>query len=217
MKGLFNWNSRLMQGLAMVTNLVALNLLWIICCIPIFTAGAATTALYHTIIQFHTQQDDAVLRPFFRAFRSNFKQSTLLWLATSLPIGLVVFDLVYLISWEKGTPILFLLLICVVFILGIQLHLFPMIARFDMKAGALIRTAASLVLLHLPMTLLVMIMNALPIMVYAYDPMMFLQSGLIWLGIWFALVAYINGKILLRIWRKHMPPTDSDQNIEEIL
>ena len=64
MKGLFNWNSRLMQGLAMVTNLVALNLLWIICCIPIFTAGAATTALYQTVIQYQTQQDDAVFRHF---------------------------------------------------------------------------------------------------------------------------------------------------------
>ena len=215
MKGLFNWNSRLMQGLAMVTNLVALNLLWIICCIPIFSAGAATTALYHTVIQYHTQQDDAVFRPFFRAFRSNFKQATLLWLATLLPIGVVVFDLVYLISWEKGTPILFLLLICVVFILGIQLHLFPMIARFEMKAVALMRTAASLVLLHLPMTLLILMMNALPIVVYAYDPMLFLRTSLAWIGIWFALVAFINARILLKIWAKHMPPAADEQDIEE--
>ena len=65
---------------------------------------------------------------------------------------------------------------------------------------------ASLVLLHLPTTLLILVMNLVPLGVYAHDPMLFLRSGLLWIGVWFALVAYINGKILLKIWKKHMPP-----------
>ena len=117
MKDLFNLNSRVMQGLAMVTNLVALNILWLICCIPVFTAGAATTALYHTIFQFHTQQDDAVLRPFFHAFRANFKQATLLWLATLLLVCLVAFDVYYLITHGRGTALLFLLIVLAVILL----------------------------------------------------------------------------------------------------
>lgn len=206
MKDLFNLNSRVMQGLAMVTNLVALNILWLLCCIPIFTAGAATTALYHTIFQFHTQQDDAVLRPFFRAFRANFKQATLFWLATLLLVCFVAFDVYYLITYGRGTAFLFLLIVLAVVLLGMQVHLFPLIARFDMTGGALVRTSASLVALHLPATLLVLVMNFVPVAVFVYDPMLFLRSGILWLGVWFALVAYINGKMQLKIWNKHMPP-----------
>ena len=214
MKDIFNLNSRLMQGLAMVTNLVALNILWLICCIPIFTAGAATAALYHTIFQYHTQQDDAIFRPFLKAFRSNFKQATLLWLAVLFVVGLVVFDLVYLLSWGQGTAVLFLLIACVVFVLGIQLHLFPLIARFEMNAKALLRTSASLTILHFPTTLLVLILNGVPFAVFAYDPTLFLQSGVLWIGIWFSLVAYINGRILLKIWQKHLPPASAEESAE---
>ena len=216
MKDLFNLNSRVMQGLAMVTNLVALNILWLICCIPVFTAGAATTALYHTIFQFHTQQDDAVLRPFFHAFRANFKQATLFWLATLLLMCLVAFDVYYLISYGRGTAFLFLLIVLAVILLGMQLHLFPLIARFDMTAGALVRTSASLVALHLPATLLVLVMNFVPVAVFVYDPMLFLRSGILWLGVWFALVAYINGKIQLKIWNKHMPPDSENPDSQKL-
>ena len=214
MKDLFNLNSRVMQGLAMVTNLVALNILWLICCVPIFTAGAATTALYHTIFQYHTHQDDEIFRPFFRAFRANFKQATLLWMLSLLAMGLLAFDLVYLLSWGLGTAVLFLLIVCAVFLLGIQLHLFPLIARFDMNTKPLLRTSASLSILHLPTTLLALILYGLPFAVFAYDPMLFFQIGILWVGIWFSLVAYINGRILLKVWQKHLPP-ENDQEAAE--
>ena len=214
MKDLFNLNSRVMQGLAMVTNLVALNILWLICCVPIFTAGAATTALYHTIFQDHTHQDDEIFRPFFRAFRANFKQATLLWMLSLLAMGLLAFDLVYLLSWGLGTAVLFLLIVCAVFLLGIQLHLFPLIARFDMNTKPLLRTSASLSILHLPTTLLALILYGLPFAVFAYDPMLFFQIGILWVGIWFSLVAYINGRILLKVWQKHLPP-ENDQEAAE--
>ena len=214
MKDLFNLNSRVMQGLAMVTNLVALNILWLICCVPIFTIGAATTALYHTIFQDHTHQDDEIFRPFFRAFRANFKQATLLWMLSLLAMGLLAFDLVYLLSWGLGTAVLFLLIVCAVFVLGIQLHLFPLIARFDMNTKPLLHTSASLSILHLPTTLLALILYGLPFAVFAYDPMLFFQTGILWVGIWFSLVAYINGRILLKVWQKHLPP-ENDQEAAE--
>lgn len=214
MKDLFNLNSRVMQGLAMVTNLVALNILWLICCVPIFTIGAATTALYHTIFQYHTHQDDEIFRPFFRAFRANFKQATLLWMLSLLAMGLLAFDLVYLLSWGLGTAVLFLLIVCAVFVLGIQLHLFPLIARFDMNTKPLLHTSASLSILHLPTTLLALILYGLPFAVFAYDPMLFFQTGILWVGIWFSLVAYINGRILLKVWQKHLPP-ENDQEAAE--
>ena len=215
MKDIFNLNSKVMQGLAMVTNLVALNVLWLICCIPIFTAGAATAAMYHTIFQYHTQQDDEVLRPFLRAFRANFKQATVLWLLTLIPVCFLIFDVFYLISWAQNTAVLFLLILCAVFLMGIQIHLVPLIARFEMNAKALLRTSASLEILHLPTTLLALILNVLPFGLFAYDPMLFLRTGVLWIGAWFSLVAYIYGRILLKIWQKHLPPESQSPETQD--
>ena len=208
MKELFNLNSPWVQRFAMLTNLVCLNILWLVCCIPVFTAGAATAALYHTVFLYHNKEDDAVLRPFFRAFRTNFKQSTLLFLPLFAALLLVVFDLVYLASYGKGTAVLFLLILVILLLMGMLIHLFPLIARFDMNAKALLRTAFSLTALHLPGTLTVIALLALPVILLLFFPDWFLRLGVVWAGVWFSAIAYFFGKFLLKIWNKHVPAED---------
>ena len=208
MKELFNLNSPWVQRFAMLTNLVCLNILWLVCCIPVFTAGAATAALYHTVFLYHNKEDDAVLRPFFRAFRTNFKQSTLLFLPLFAALLLVVFDLVYLASYGKGTAVLFLLILVILLLMGMLIHLFPLIARFDMNAKALLRTAFSLTALHLPGTLTVIALLALPVILLLFFPDWFLRLGVVWAGVWFSAIAYFFGKFLLKIWNKHVPSED---------
>lgn len=205
MKELFNLNSVWVQRFAMLTNLVMLNLLWLVCCLPVFTAGAATAALYHTVFLYHTKMDDAVLRPFFHAFRTNFRQSTMLLLPFLAALVLLFFDIVYLVSHGRGTALLFLLIVAVFIVLGMLAHLFPLIARFDMKPSALLRTAFSLVMLHLPATFTVIAMTFLPLFLLAFHPSLFLRFGVAWAGIWFALIAYFFGRLLLKIWDRHLP------------
>lgn len=208
MKELFSLNSPWVQRLAMLTNLVCLNILWLVCCIPVFTAGAATAALYHTVFLYHNKEDDAVLRPFFRAFCANFKQSTLLFLPLFAALLLVVFDLVYLASYGKGTAVLFLLILVILLLMGMMIHLFPLIARFDMNAKALLRTAFSLTALHLPGTLTVIALLVLPVILLLFFPEWFLRFGVVWAGVWFSAIAYFFGKFLLKIWSKHVPAED---------
>ena len=208
MKELFNLNSPWVKRFAMLTNLVCLNILWLVCCIPVFTAGAATAALYHTVFLYHNKEDDAVLRPFFRAFRTNFKQSTLLFLPLFAALLLVVFDLVYLASYGKGTAVLFLLILVILLLMGMLIHLFPLIARFDMNAKALLRTAFSLTALHLPGTLTVIALLVLPVVLLLFFPDWFLRFGVVWAGVWFSAIAYFFGKFLLKIWNKHVPAED---------
>lgn len=203
MKEQFNLNSPWVQRFAMLTNLVMLNILWLICCIPVFTAGAATSALYYTIFQYHSKEDDAVLRPFFRGFRNNFKQATLLMLPLLGVVAVLVFDIVYLASRGQGTAVLFILIIAAFLAMGMLVHLFPLIARFHMDAKALMRTAFSLVVLHFPATVMVILLAFLPVFLLLFQPSLFLQLGVAWAGIWFSLIAYLFGKFLLQIWNKH--------------
>ena len=204
MKELFSLNSPWVQRFAMLTNLVMLNILWLVCCIPVVTAGAATAALYHTVFQFHDKVDDAVLKPFFRGFRSNFRQATLLLLPMLAILGLLGFDMMYLVSRGQGTAMLFPLILAALLVMGMLAHLFPLIARFEMDAKALLRTAFSLVMLHLPATVLVIALTLLPAFLLVLFPAQFLRFGVAWAGVWFAAIAYFFGKFLLKVWNKHV-------------
>ena len=208
MKELFSLNSPWVKRFAMLTNLVILNLLWLVCCIPVFTIGAATAALYHTVFLYHSNEDDAVLLPFVRGFKANFKQATLLFLPLLAALVLVVFDLVYLASYGKGTAVLFLLILVVLLLMGMLIHLFPLIARFDMNRKALLRTAFSLTALHLPGTLTVIALLVLPVVLLVFFPDWFLRFGVVWAGIWFSAIAYFFGKFRLKIWNKHVTAED---------
>ena len=205
MKELFNLNSIWVQRFAMLTNLVMLNILWLICCIPVFTAGAATAALYHTVFLYHTKMDDAVLQPFFQAFKANFRQSTMLLIPFLAVLLLLAFDMVYLVSHGAGTAVLFLLILAAFFAMGMLVHLFPLVARFDMTIKALLRTAFSLAVLHLPATFTVIALTFLPVFLLLLFPSLFLRFGVAWAGIWFSSIAYFFGKFLLKIWDRHMP------------
>ena len=63
---LFNLDSPVMVFLSKVANLMILNVLTIICCIPIFTAGAAITALYYVTIKMARGDDPYILSPLKR-------------------------------------------------------------------------------------------------------------------------------------------------------
>ena len=67
MNTLFSIDSPLGQKLTLMSNLVLLNLLWILCSLPVITMGAATSAMYHVIFLYITNQDDAAIKPFFKA------------------------------------------------------------------------------------------------------------------------------------------------------
>lgn len=208
MKSIFNWDSPLIQKLALLTNLVALNILWLLCCIPVFTAGAATTALYYTVFKYLTGESDEVFRPFFRSFGGNFKQATLLWLPLLMLLVLLVFDGLFLII-NGGNAVLWIAFIASTWVfLVLHTYLFPLLARFEMKSKALFSTAISLFVLHLPASLLMAAMNLLPVVLMLFAPADFLRWSILWIGLWFSLVAYLNGKLLLKIWSKHIPNQD---------
>ena len=76
----FSYESRFSQLLLKLCYACYLNLLWFVCSIPIVTIGASTTALYYASLKVVRDEDSHVAALFFRSFRQNFKQATVLWL-----------------------------------------------------------------------------------------------------------------------------------------
>ena len=77
----FSYESPFSQLLLKLCYSCYLNLLWFLCSIPIVTLGASTTALYYVTLKIaRNEEETSLTRMFFRSFRENFRQSTILWL-----------------------------------------------------------------------------------------------------------------------------------------
>ena len=90
MNNIFNLNSPIYRFLGKVFDLLILNLLWLICCIPIITIGPATTAMYYMAMKIADDEYTEVMRPFFHSFKQNFLQGVILELIF-IVVGFVLF------------------------------------------------------------------------------------------------------------------------------
>ena len=127
-----------------------LNILWFLCCIPIVTIGASTTALYYTSLKIVRGEDRALTRMFFRSFRENFRQSTALWLILLAVGGLLASDgyIVYhLRASSTGTAaVLWTLILALVIAAAVAytivlLFVFPLVASVSNTNWAMLKNS----------------------------------------------------------------------------
>ena len=136
LQGIFNYDNPVWRFIGKLGDLIILNILWIVCSIPVFTAGASTTAVYYVTLKLVRDEDDSTIRSFFRSFKSNFKQATAIWLIL-LAAGIVLgFDFWFFVSGQMSlngavrtamTAVSGGLLLIYLFIIT---YVFPLQARF---------------------------------------------------------------------------------------
>ena len=103
---LFGIDGKIYKFLDKFWNMVWIGILWIICSIPIITIGAASTAAYYAMVRSVRKNEDNSTRDFFKSFKQNFKQATLIWLMMVVVLGLGIFDVLFAIGLEgEGTTI----------------------------------------------------------------------------------------------------------------
>ena len=103
---IFNPENPLMRFLTKVFDCIALNVLWVVFSLPIFTIGAASTAVYTTIYHHIRLGEGYFWSSFLRAFKENFKRSTLAWLPLLFMLIFLIFDVLWLRALIKnGQPL----------------------------------------------------------------------------------------------------------------
>ena len=115
MKNLFNYDGPLMEALTWIADMVILNLLCILCCLPVITAGASVAAAHKVTQNWIFQENQPVVRTFFRSFRQNFRQATVVWLITLAGVLLMALDFMLVTSYVEGAfaNVMFALLVVV--------------------------------------------------------------------------------------------------------
>lgn len=202
MGNLFRPDSPLMRFMMLITNIICLNVLWLICCVPVITAGAATTALYYTLFQFITKQDDSVLKPFFRAFRENFKLVTPVWILHLLIGAALGAEVFYLYrSTQLWLKVVFGILLLIY--AGVSAYLYPILARYHTSRKRAVFNSVALSTRHLLTTVCVVTLNAVPLIVLLFLPELFWKTILFWTVGGFSLIAYLCSKMILAVLEKY--------------
>ena len=148
MNRLFTPDNPVMQFITKLACTAYLNLLWFICCIPIVTAGASTTALYYVTLKMVKDEESGLTRAFFHSFKENFRQGTIIWLillAAGIVLGIDGYVLYHLrfehIFWTIITAIFVIVAIAYAIIC---LYIFPLLSRFSNSTTSMFKNSLML-------------------------------------------------------------------------
>lgn len=167
MGGIFSLDSPLMRGLGKMADLMILNVIALICCIPIFTAGASLTALNYMALKIVRDEECYIIKGFFKSFKENFKQATAIWLLLLLAILILVGDLYIMQNSGIEFHIVLKVIIGVagVVIIFTAMYVFPVLAKFDNTIKRTIKNAFIMSILQFPKTILMIILYLIPLVV----------------------------------------------------
>lgn len=212
MKSLFSPESGLMHFLSNLADLIILNILFILFRLPCFTIGASLTAAYSVALRFAGGQWGGVLQQFLKAFRADFKKSTFTFLILLLPWLLLSFELILLFSGRFQTSVwVYALCYIPIILLFIASGLvFPLTAQFQNTIPRTLLNALLISLTHFIPTLLVALLNLLPVLCWYFMPIVFMSTGVIWLLFGASGIAYINSLLISRIFRQWIPRSTNE-------
>lgn len=164
---IFDMDSPVMRVLNRVGDLLILNLLMIVCCLPVITVGASFTAMHYVLLKMVRGEEGYLVRGFFKSFKRNFRQATIIWLIMLAVIAIYVGDVLIFNYSQIVFPKALVVIVIAVAVLAllIAMYIFPLLSRFDNTIFNTIKNAALMSFLNLPKTLLMLVIYILPFVI----------------------------------------------------
>jgi len=184
MKSLLNPEGPVMMFITKIVYSVYLNILWFVCCLPIFTAGASTTALFYVSLKIVKNEEGNITKDFFRAFRENFKKGTIIGLILlALGILLALDGYVFYHMWFENvfwTICMAIFFLAVAAYVIIIMYIFPLLSRFENTIKAMFTNSIMLGMRFLLCTALMAVIYALMafIVIHIFTPAIIFGEGL---------------------------------------
>lgn len=198
-----NWfDNGVVRALGRLCDFVVLNILWIICSLPIITIGASTSAMYSVMLKIVKNEEGYIIRGFFKGFKENFKKSTILWLML-LAMGIIIrldFQIIQGMNSSMRVVMQGILMFVSLMLVCLNLYGFPMLARYENTLRQTIKNSFILAIVKLPYTILMLIIVAAPIVITFLTAKLMVIGIAFWFLIGVAVVSWANSFILRRVF-----------------
>ena len=218
---IFSLDSPFVQFMNRVADIMWLNILFIICCIPVITIGASVTAMYYVTLKMVRNEESYITKSFFKSFKLNFRQATVIWLILAIAGGLLAFDYAIMtgrlgVSIENSTlasAMQVFLIVVFIFYIFTATFVFPVLSKFYNSIKNTIKNAFIMSIRHFPVTLACIAVGIIVALLIIYIPIMLMLS----IFLLFSLAAYACSFLFVRVFDKYIPEQKDEDtgNIEE--
>ena len=213
MRSIFDMDSPVMQAMNKLGSMIWISLLWLLCCLPVVTIGASTAALYR--MMFNLREDKTCTAgAFFRAFASNFKQASLLWLI-EVAFGAAMIGY-YWFAASMGAENLRLILVipfCLLFLLSgfLFLYVYPLTCYFENTLGNTLRNALILSCCNPKRTIPAFVLSIVPVIAMFLSLTWFMRLFWFWILVAPGLLTYWICRCLEPVFRACIPEDDTEK------
>lgn len=203
MDALFRINEMIFALFSKFFRFLLITLLWIVCSIPLFTLGAATSALNYAAQKLIQGDDSKLVQKFFNAFKLNFRQGTALTLIYAVLMALLYFDFVVCFQLPEAmvsTMLAFVTLVAFMMVIFMQ-YSFALLARYNNTIMQNLKNAFFLSFLKFGRSVLILFFTLLPVAAFLFFTETFFVTLPIWLLIVMPVIVWINTKIFSEAFR----------------
>ena len=218
---LFNNNSPIVRFLEKLANVMILNWLMLICCVPIVTIGPAITAAYWVALKMVRDEEGGIVHDFFHSFRVNLKQGIVVGL---IILGISIFfffDFYYIYQLSQAGNLfdrfVFIVLIffAAVFIMVVN-YVWAILAKFNNTTKQLFKTSFAVAVRHILASFVMGVISAAPMLMLLWSPASFTIAVAFYFFFGIPGIAYLQSFFLVRIFDMYIPrETDEDDEDEE--
>lgn len=209
MSRFFNPDNPVMEFIAKIFDLVILNLIFIFSCVLIITIGASTSALSYVTLKMVRGEDPYIWRNFWKSFRQNFKQGTLVWIFSILIFIFLGMDF-YIINSQNTSLFavvrILLWIVCAV-ALSVFLYVFPVISHFVCTTKQALKNALLMTFGHLPYTLMMLALAGLLLFLCSSSSKLFAMIVVLSGICGFSVVSFVYSIMFDRIFQKYESET----------
>ena len=206
MKNIFGEDGLIYRVLNRAVDLVILNVLFLVSCIPVITAGAALTALYSVTLKMCRNEESYIARSYLKYFRENLKKSTLLWLICMAALLVLVADFMIFTGMDIGVGRGFTVPVLAAALVGYMMFswIFPLTAQFENTVGNTLKNSLIVAMTRIGYTVPVTAVNLIPFLLIFYGGEPLVWGLRIYLLLGFALGAYLNSFLIRRAFGRYM-------------
>lgn len=199
---IFHYDNVVFRFITKVGYIWWLNILWLICSIPIFTIGASTSALIYSCMKL--QKDEGIVtHNFFHSFKDNFKQATAIWLLYLVVGILLLGDLIFWNHMDSSNMkfIWMLTIACLVPYCLSMLYVFAVQAKFVNSVKRTIQYSFVLSIKHFKYTFPMLVIVAAVIYVNVAT---IILANYITMNIGIGILAYVLSLYYTKIFSRYI-------------
>lgn len=217
MSRFFDMESPLFRGLSKLADIMILNVIFLVCCIPVVTIGASVTAMSYVTLKMKDDEEGYIARSFFRSFKLNFKQSTIIWLLMLfLAVFLALdFSIVGTMEGTMAAVMKVMVGIGAVVWLMVFIYVFPLQSRFYNSIKNTLQNAIILAVANFPKTFCMMAVMVGAVLLTLWNGYTLWYGLLVWILGGFAIIAWINSHFIYGIFKKLMPSEEEESETSE--